>query len=86
MVFQTLPIPSKLTCPNLVSNPRPPYSHTLGSKIVVEQKKLQLKEALANAIAFVKNLITFYEKYYNLVGICFSNHSLFKTALDKVRV
>lgn len=59
------------------------YLSESGSKIVVEQKKLQLKEALANAIAFVKNLITFYEKYYNLVGICFSNHSLFKTALDK---
>lgn len=60
------------------------YLTETGSKIVVEQKKRPLKEALANAIAFVKQLIAFYEKYSNLVVTCFSNHNLFKTALDKV--
>jgi hypothetical protein len=59
------------------------YLTETGSKIVVEQKKRPLKEALANAIAFVKQLMTFYSKYYSLVQTCFSNHSLFKTALDK---
>lgn len=59
------------------------YLIETGSKIVVEQQKRNLKDALAQAVAFVKSLIVFYEKYYTLVGICFSNHSLFKTALDK---
>ncbi len=60
------------------------YLTETGSKIVVEQKKRPLKEALANAIPFVKQLITFYAKYFTLVQTCFSGHSLFKTALDKV--
>ena len=60
------------------------YLTESGSKIVQEQKKLALKEALNNAIQFVKNLMSFYEKYYALVQTCFSNHTLFKTALDKV--
>lgn len=59
------------------------YLVETGSKIVVEQKKRALKEALANAIPFVKQLITYYSKYFNLVQTCFSGHSLFKTALDK---
>eukprot|EP01115_Flamella_aegyptia_P013766 TRINITY_DN7519_c0_g1_i1.p1 TRINITY_DN7519_c0_g1~~TRINITY_DN7519_c0_g1_i1.p1 ORF type:complete len:780 (+),score=346.03 TRINITY_DN7519_c0_g1_i1:135-2474(+) len=59
------------------------YLTESGSKIVQEQKKLALKEALNNAIPFVKNLINFYEKYAGLVQTCFSSHSLFKTALDK---
>eukprot|EP01114_Cavostelium_apophysatum_P003186 TRINITY_DN1295_c0_g1_i1.p1 TRINITY_DN1295_c0_g1~~TRINITY_DN1295_c0_g1_i1.p1 ORF type:complete len:780 (-),score=255.74 TRINITY_DN1295_c0_g1_i1:133-2472(-) len=59
------------------------YLVETGSKIVVEQQKKNLKDALGNAVVFVKALITFYEKYYGLVGVCFSNHALFKTALDK---
>jgi len=59
------------------------YLTESGSKIVLEQKKRALKEALANAIGFVKQLMVFYSKYYSLVQTCFSNHSLFKTALDK---
>jgi len=50
---------------------------------VDEQKKKALKDALANAVQFVKNIMVFYEKYYKLVQSCFSNHNLFKTALDK---
>jgi hypothetical protein len=60
------------------------YLTETGTKIVQEQKKKQLKDALANAVAFVKALMVFYEKYYNLVNTCFSSHPLFKTALDKV--
>ncbi len=60
------------------------YLAETGSKIIIEQKNRNLKEALANAVAFVKQLMTFYEKYYGLVNTCFSGHSLFKTALDKV--
>jgi len=59
------------------------YLTETGSKIVIEQKKRALKEALANAIPFVKQLIMFYSKYFALVQTCFSGHSLFKTALDK---
>jgi hypothetical protein len=54
-----------------------------GTKKVDDQKKKQLKEALANAVQFVKNIMVFYEKYYKLVQSCFSGHNLFKTALDK---
>eukprot|EP01119_Soliformovum_irregulare_P016219 TRINITY_DN4668_c0_g1_i1.p1 TRINITY_DN4668_c0_g1~~TRINITY_DN4668_c0_g1_i1.p1 ORF type:complete len:780 (-),score=286.20 TRINITY_DN4668_c0_g1_i1:47-2386(-) len=54
-----------------------------GSKKVAEQKARPLKDALANAVPFVKNLMEFYDKYYKLVQGCFSGHSLFKTALDK---
>jgi len=59
------------------------YLVETGTKIVVDQNKKGLKEALAAAIPFVKALMSFYEKYSSLVGICFSSHSLFKTALDK---
>lgn len=62
------------------------YLTETGTKIVQEQKKKALKEALANAVSFVKALMTFYEKYYGLVNSCFSSHSLFKTALDKVSI
>lgn len=61
------------------------YLVETGSKIIVEQQKKNLKDALAAAVPFVKQLIAFYEKYSNLVGLCFSNHNLFKFALDKVR-
>jgi hypothetical protein len=60
------------------------YLTETGSKIVIEQKKRELKDALASAVPFVKQLMTFYEKYAGLVGSCFGGHSLFKTALDKV--
>jgi hypothetical protein len=59
------------------------YLIETGSKIVVEQNKRGLKEALANAVPFVKALMVFYEKYSSLTASCFSSHSLFKTALDK---
>jgi len=59
------------------------YLTETGSKIVVEQKKRELKDALASAVPFVKQLMTFYEKYAGLVATCFAGHSLFKTALDK---
>jgi len=59
------------------------YLSQSGAKIVNEQSKKGLKEALAYAIPFVKSLMSFYEKYSNLVGTCFSGHTLFKTALDK---
>jgi len=60
------------------------YLTETGSKIVIEQKKRPLKEALANAIMFVKQLMNFYTKYSNLVQtVCFSGHPLFRTALDK---
>jgi len=59
------------------------YLQEQGTKRVEEQKKKQLKEALANAVQFVKNIMVFYEKYYKLVQSCFSSHNLFKTALDK---
>jgi len=54
-----------------------------GTKIIQEQNKKNLKDALTNAIPFVKTLMVFYEKYSALVAACFSGHSLFKTALDK---
>jgi len=54
-----------------------------GSKIINEQKEKNLKDALGSAVVFVKKLINFYEKYSGLVAAQFSNHSLFKTALDK---
>jgi len=54
-----------------------------GTKIVQEQQKKGLKEALANAIPFVKQLMVFYQKYAGLVASCFGNHTLFKTALDR---
>jgi len=59
------------------------YLKEEGSVKVDEQKKKALKDALANAVQFVKNIMVFYEKYYKLVQSCFSNHNLFKTALDK---
>jgi len=59
------------------------YLTETGSKIVVEQKNKELKDALASAVPFVKQLMTFYEKYAGLVTVCFGSHSLFKTALDK---
>lgn len=59
------------------------YLQEEGSKKVAEQRKKPLKDALANAVQFVKDIMAFYEKYSKLVASCFSNHSLFKTALDK---
>jgi len=60
------------------------YLQEEGTKRVEEQKKKQLKEALANAVLFVKNILTFYQKYQHLVQKeCFSGHNLFKTSLDK---
>jgi len=59
------------------------YLTESGSKIIVEQKNRELKDALACAVPFVKQLMTFYEKYAGLVSTCFGGHSLFKTALDK---
>ena len=60
------------------------YLQEEGTKKVGEQKQKALKEALANAVQFVKNVMVFYQKYYLLVQNCFSSHNLFKTALDKV--
>jgi hypothetical protein len=59
------------------------YLQEEGTKKVDEQKKKQLKDALANAVQFVKNIMVFYDKYFKLVQSCFSSHNLFKTALDK---
>jgi len=59
------------------------YLQEEGSKKVEDQKKKGLKDALANAVQFVKNITTFYDKYFKLVQTCFSSHNLFKTALDK---
>jgi len=59
------------------------YLTESGSKIIVEQREKNLKDALSNAVSFVKKLISFYEKYSGLVAQCFLNHGLFKTALDK---
>lgn len=60
------------------------YLQEEGTKRVDDQKKKQLKEALANAVQFVKNVMSFYDKYFKLTQSCFSSHNLFKTALDKV--
>lgn len=59
------------------------YLVDAGTKIVSEQRSKDVKEALANAVAFCKTLMAFYEKYEKLVSTCFSNFALFKTALDK---
>ncbi len=59
------------------------YLKNVGSDIVESQKKKQPKEALANANAFIKSLIDLHKKYSELLSTCFSNHSLFKSALDK---
>lgn len=61
------------------------YLQEEGSKKIVEQKKKGLKDALAYAVQFVKNIAVFYDKYFKLVQTCFSSHNLFKTALDKVQ-
>jgi len=59
------------------------YLTETGSKIIHQQREKNVKDALTNAVVFVKGLMVFYEKYYNLVQTCFSGHGLFKTALDK---
>ena len=56
-----------------------------GTKIVQQQKERDVKEALLSAVAFVRELMDFYEKYANLVNQTFVGHTLFKEALDKVQ-
>jgi hypothetical protein len=65
------------------SNTFQAYLTESGTKIVAEQSKKGLKDALAYAVPFVKSLMSFYEKYSGLVVTCFSGHTFFKTALDK---
>jgi len=59
------------------------YLKAVGSEIVETQRKRIPKDALANANAFIKTLIDLHKKYTELLGTCFSNHTLFKSALDK---
>jgi len=65
------------------SNTFQAYLQEEGSKRIEDQKKRGLKDALANAVQFVKNVMSFYDKYFKLTSSCFSSHSLFKTAMDK---
>jgi len=51
--------------------------------IVVDQKKKNVKDALAAAVTFVKLMMQFHKKYEALVNSCFSSNHLFKNALDK---
>ncbi len=54
-----------------------------GNELISSQHKKTPKDALANAVPFIKSLIALQKKYTELLSACFSNHPLFKAALDK---
>jgi hypothetical protein len=56
----------------------------VGFEIIDAQKKRTPKDALQNAIPFIKSLIVMHKKYSELLVNCFSNHVAFKAAFDKV--
>jgi hypothetical protein len=55
----------------------------VGFEIIDGQKKKSPKDALQNAIPFIKSIIAMHKKYAELLGNCFSNHVAFKAAFDK---
>jgi Cullin family/Cullin protein neddylation domain len=59
------------------------FLQSVGEKIVKAQADRNVKDALQNAVAFVKELMAFYDKYATLVKDQFGSHQLFKTSLDK---
>jgi len=59
------------------------YLVNVGIEIVRGQEKKNQKEAIASAASFIRSLIEMQKKYTQLLTTCFSNHSLFKAALDK---
>lgn len=61
------------------------YLTEFGTKKIEIQRKKTVKNALDSAIPFVKEMVAFYEKYASLVKGNFSDHTLFKAALDKVK-
>jgi len=54
-----------------------------GNELIESQRKKTPKDALANAVPFIKALIALQKKYTDLLSSCFSNNALFKAALDK---
>lgn len=54
-----------------------------GTDVIESQRKKTPKDALANAVPFIKQLTALQKKYTELLASCFSNHPLFKAALDK---
>lgn len=56
---------------------------TIGASTIDPQAKRDPKDALTNAVPFVRQLIDVYKKYLGMTENCFANHTLFKAAVDK---